>query len=143
MPTKSLYDQIWNICVRFVNLCIFPIWKILATPGRRKTHPGRLIIEINLVWNVISDNFHSYHKAVRPNMTELFFLSLMNKLKLRQLGPRIFWNLSEKVSDHPKEQSCQVSCSYTKMQRYPLHYILVISSRMLAFKSCRLLGRLT
>ena len=45
-------------------------------------HPGRLIIEINVVQNDISDNFYSIHKVVQSNLTELFCLNLMNKLKI-------------------------------------------------------------
>ena len=45
-------------------------------------HPRRLIMEINYVINEISDNFYSDYKAVRSNLTELFFQTLMNKLKI-------------------------------------------------------------
>ena len=44
-------------------------------------HPGTLIIEINVVQYDISDNFYFNHKAVESNLTELFFLNLMNILK--------------------------------------------------------------
>ena len=44
-------------------------------------HHGRFIIEINVVQNDISDNFYFDHKAVQSNLTELFFLNLMNKFK--------------------------------------------------------------
>ena len=44
-------------------------------------HPGRLMIEINVVQNDIFDNFDFDHKAVQSNLTELLFLNLMNKLK--------------------------------------------------------------
>ena len=45
-------------------------------------HPERLIMDINVVQNDISDNFNSDYKAVQTNLTELFFLNLMNKLKI-------------------------------------------------------------
>ena len=41
---------------------------------------GRFIIEINVFLNDISDNIYSDHKAVQSNLTELFFVNLMNKL---------------------------------------------------------------
>ena len=40
-------------------------------------HPGRLIMNINVVQNDISDNFYFDHKAVQSNLTELFFEDLM------------------------------------------------------------------
>ena len=45
-------------------------------------HPEMLIKKINLDQNYNSDNFHSDHKAVRSNLTELFFKTSMNKLKI-------------------------------------------------------------
>ena len=47
--TKTLNDQIWNICVRFVKCLNFLIWKILVTLGGRMMHPGKLIMKINVV----------------------------------------------------------------------------------------------
>ena len=52
--------------------------EILATPGGRTMDPGRLIMKINIV----SDNFHFDHKAVRSNQTELFFKTPMIKWKI-------------------------------------------------------------
>ena len=48
-------------------------------------YPSELFIKFKVVYNVVSDNFHFDHKAVRlrSNLTELFLKSLMNKLKLR------------------------------------------------------------
>ena len=86
ISTKTLYDQIWNICVRFV-ISFFRIWKILATPGGGTMHPERLIMEINVVQNYVSDYFHFDHKAVWSNLTN----GLSNN-------------------------RCQVSCSYYKLQ---------------------------
>ena len=40
------------------------------------------MIEIRVVRNVISKNFYSNHEAAQLNQTELFFLNLMNKLKI-------------------------------------------------------------
>ena len=74
-----MYGVIGNNCY----LCIFRNWKILATPGRKMMHSGRLIMWINVVQNEISDNFYPDHKAVKLNLTKLFFLNLMNKLKIR------------------------------------------------------------
>ena len=34
---------------------------------------SRLIMEINVIQNEISDNFYFDHKAVKSNLTELFF----------------------------------------------------------------------
>ena len=45
-------------------------------------HRGRLIIEINVVKNYISDNFYFDHKVVLSNLMKLFFLNLMNTLKI-------------------------------------------------------------
>ena len=59
------------------NLEIFRIWKILATSRERTMHHERLIIEINLVQNYISDNFHFDHKAVRSQLN--FWVSLGTK----------------------------------------------------------------
>ena len=36
-------------------------------------HPERLILKINVVQNYIFDSFYCDHKAVRSNLTELFF----------------------------------------------------------------------
>ena len=47
---------------------------MLATPGGRTMHPGRLVVDINVVQNEISDNSHFDHKAVGSNLTEVFFL---------------------------------------------------------------------
>ena len=44
-------------------------------------HPGKLIMDTNVVQNDISDNFYCDHKAVQSNLTELFVLYLMNKLR--------------------------------------------------------------
>ena len=52
------------------------------TVGKRTMHPERLIMKINVVQNNISDNFYFDDKAVRSNLTELFFKTLMNKLKI-------------------------------------------------------------
>ena len=62
----TLYDQIWNIFLDQIYL-IFRIWKFLATPGRRTMHPGRLIMEINIVKNDISDNFYLDYKAIQSD----------------------------------------------------------------------------
>ena len=51
------------------------------TTGGRTVHPRKLIMKIKVV-NDISDNFYFDHKAVRSNLTELFFKTLMNKWKI-------------------------------------------------------------
>ena len=48
---KTLYDQIWNIFVNQSYL-VFEFFEsswILAPPGGRTMHPGRLIMKINIV----------------------------------------------------------------------------------------------
>ena len=45
-------------------------------------HPGRLIMDINVVLNDISEKFYFDNKAVQSNLTKLLFLNLMNKLKI-------------------------------------------------------------
>ena len=42
-------------------------------------HPGRLITEIHVVQNDISDIFYFYHKALQSNLTESFFVNLSKK----------------------------------------------------------------
>ena len=49
--------------------------KILPTPRGSTMHPERLIMEINLVQNYISDNFHFDHKVVQSNLN--FWASLV------------------------------------------------------------------
>ena len=89
ISTKTLHGPIWNIRVKFWFFKIkirVRIWKMLVTPEEKRLimeGPGRLIMKINVVWNLISDNFNSNYKAARWNLMELFFSSLMNKLKLR------------------------------------------------------------
>ena len=65
---KTFYDKIWNICVRFFISLNFLILTILATPGGRKMHSGRLIMEINVDENNISNIFYFDHKAVQSNL---------------------------------------------------------------------------
>ena len=45
-------------------------------------NPERLIMKINIVKNYISDNFYFDHKAVRSNLTELFFYYLLALIRL-------------------------------------------------------------
>ena len=74
-------------------------------------HPREFIMELKVVHNVVSDNFYFDYKAVRLNLTELFFQSLLNKLKLkllRAIRARIFLEFE------------QVSCLYSKMQHLTL-----------------------
>ena len=75
VSVKTLYDQIWNIFCRshLSYLRIFRIWTFLATPGERTMHPARLIIEINIVQNDISDNFYPDYKAVQFDYKAVFY----------------------------------------------------------------------
>ena len=59
-------------------------------------HAGRLIIDINIVQNDIYDNFYSDHKAVQSNLTELFFLNLMNRLRCSFLTVTFFSHYLER-----------------------------------------------
>ena len=53
----------------------------MATPGGSTINPGRLTMEMNVVWNKISENCYFEHKAVWTNLT-IIFSTLMNKLKI-------------------------------------------------------------
>ena len=78
------------------HLRIFSNLEILATTGGRTMHAGRLIIDINIVQNDIYDNFYSDHKAVQSNLTELFFLNLMNRLRCSFLTVTFFSHYLER-----------------------------------------------
>ena len=65
----------------------------------KTVYPRELIMKVKVVHNVVSDNFYFDYKAVRLNLTELFFQSLLNKLKLkllRAIRARIFLEFEPK-----------------------------------------------
>ena len=75
---ETLYNQIWNICVRFVKSLNYLNLENFVTTGWR-THPGSLIMEINVDQNVIYYNFHFPSCTIKSNRT--IFFNLVNELK--------------------------------------------------------------
>ena len=80
-------------------------------------HPGRLIMQINVVQNYISDNFYFDHKIVRTNLTEIFFLTHTNKLKItisnskKRSHYRIFTDFGNVFLRSPSNLCCEFSIS--------------------------------
>ena len=59
---KTLYDKIWNICIRFVISWVFRIWKILATASWKVDHGNQCCLKWHF-WQLSSRSKHCMVKS--------------------------------------------------------------------------------
>ena len=69
---KTLYHQIWNICVRLVIFLNFSNLENFGDSWGENNASWKVDHENQCCLNEISDNFYSNYKAVKSNLTKLF-----------------------------------------------------------------------